>query len=591
MITIQTTRPRNVNALRAAAMLYGDLGTSKAYVIGIAFALAAYSSFWFVLGISILTLLVGINYITICRLYPNGGGVYASVRNRSKVLALIGAFFLVADYIVTAALSALSAFHYLNVPYPELMAIIAIAVIGILNFFGPKHTGSLAIGLAIPTLCIVLALSAFAVPYLPEAIQHLTPISSNFLKDWGIFVGIVVALSGIESIANTTGSMQLDPGSTSENPSVVKTAKPAILMVIAEVCIITALLGLAVNAIPGLEINGDDVNAPGFPNVRDALLRYMGENFASGLLGKTVGYIFGIVISIVIAMLLLSAVNTAIVALISLLFVMSCDLEIPAIFQRLNRFGVPFYANIVAFILPITILLFVHDMIALASLYAIGFVGAIAVNLGSTSTNYKLNLTSWQRYFMLATFLIMALIELTLFIDKPHARIFVVTVMALGLILRMLVQEQKEKATDAETLTETQNLTHGLLVAVSDIDKSLDFAMEESKTHHLPLNVLFIRERKVLPGYTQQTIWSNDKKAVEVYNYVKSKFDPNPLAFFYTVTANPAHSICEIAYQRKVKRVILSKKRGNYLIHFLKENTIRELSKTLSKKIDLIVLS
>ena len=61
MTTIQTTRPRDINYLRAAAILYGDLGTSKAYVLGLAFALAGYASFWFILAVSILTLLVGVN--------------------------------------------------------------------------------------------------------------------------------------------------------------------------------------------------------------------------------------------------------------------------------------------------------------------------------------------------------------------------------------------------------------------------------------------------------------------------------------------------------------------------------------------------
>jgi hypothetical protein len=41
--------------------------------------------------------------MAICRHYPDGGGVYASVHHRSKVIAIVGAFLLVADYIVTAS--------------------------------------------------------------------------------------------------------------------------------------------------------------------------------------------------------------------------------------------------------------------------------------------------------------------------------------------------------------------------------------------------------------------------------------------------------------------------------------------------------
>src|SRR4051794_30806079 len=38
MITTDIKRPRNIDATRAVAILYGDWGTSKAYVIGLAFA-------------------------------------------------------------------------------------------------------------------------------------------------------------------------------------------------------------------------------------------------------------------------------------------------------------------------------------------------------------------------------------------------------------------------------------------------------------------------------------------------------------------------------------------------------------------------
>jgi len=88
MILGRTKRPRNVDSPRAAAILYGDWGTSKAYVIGLAFAVAGYSSFWLILAMSALLALVGINYMAICRHYPDGGGVYASVYHRSKIIAI-----------------------------------------------------------------------------------------------------------------------------------------------------------------------------------------------------------------------------------------------------------------------------------------------------------------------------------------------------------------------------------------------------------------------------------------------------------------------------------------------------------------------
>src|SRR5580700_1492780 len=178
MIVGKTKRPRNVDAPRAAAILYGDWGTSKAYVIGLAFAVAGYSSFWLILAMCVLMALVGVNYMAICRHYPDGGGVYASVRHRSEVISIVGAFLLIADYIVTAALSALSAFQYLQrvVPIPMSLlawcAAAAILFIGALNYLGPKHTGSLAFLVSLPAAIVVVLLGLFCLPHMGEAVHQ-----------------------------------------------------------------------------------------------------------------------------------------------------------------------------------------------------------------------------------------------------------------------------------------------------------------------------------------------------------------------------------------------------------------------------------
>src|ERR1039457_4081071 len=183
-LTTSTRRPRNVNAPRAAAILYGDWGTSKAYVIGIAFAVGGYSSFRLIAAMCVLTALVGVNYMAICKHYPDGGGVYASVRHRSEIISIVGAFLLVADYLVTAAISSLSAFQYLGVPHPEKFAALAILVIGGLNFFGPKHTGGLAFLISVPTLIVVITLGLFSLPHLGVAIGHLQPLHGGFWQNW-----------------------------------------------------------------------------------------------------------------------------------------------------------------------------------------------------------------------------------------------------------------------------------------------------------------------------------------------------------------------------------------------------------------------
>src|SRR5580698_8912030 len=391
MIVAGTTRrPRNVDVPRAAAILYGDWGTSKAYVIGLAFAVGGYSSFWLILAMCLLTALVGVNYMAICRHYPDGGGVYASVRHRSEILSIVGAFLLIADYIVTAAISALSAFQYLGVSHPEIFAAAAIVGIGALNYFGPKHTGGLAFLISVPTAIVVVVLGIFCIPHLGQAIHNLKPLAGGFFENWNGFVGIVLALSGVEAIANATSVMKLDPGSTDQNPTVSKTSTPAILWVMAEVCLFTALLGLGMLALNGLQIHNGDVDAPGSPGVRDYMLRYMAEIFVGAPFGSLAGQVAGWIVSGVFGFLLLSAVNTAIVDLIAISFLMSRDRELPEAFEKLNRFGVPNVGLMVATVIPAILVVAVKDVAGLADLYAVGVVGAIATNLGASSTDKSL---------------------------------------------------------------------------------------------------------------------------------------------------------------------------------------------------------
>src|SRR6185436_3867823 len=138
-------RPRNVDWKRAAALLYGDWGTSKAYVIGLAFLAAGFSSFPIILAVCALTGLVGYNYIIICRHFPDGGGVYSAAREQSRVLAVLGSLLLLADFIVTASMSCWDAMIYFGVPqdYLKVATLGFIFLVALINNFGPKHSGSL----------------------------------------------------------------------------------------------------------------------------------------------------------------------------------------------------------------------------------------------------------------------------------------------------------------------------------------------------------------------------------------------------------------------------------------------------------------
>src|SRR6184192_73826 len=152
------------------------------------------------------------------------------------------------------------------------------------------------------------------------------------------------------------------------------------------------------------------------------MLRFVGEQFATATFSPAIGQIFGWAVGIVFFLLLLSAANTAIVAMIGLLYMMSRDREMPREFRQLNRHGVPIYPLLIALGVPTLVLLLVANFTALAGLYAIGVVGAITVNVGSCAFNRTVGFTWYDRLLFGVTFGILFFVELTLAHTKSNAK-------------------------------------------------------------------------------------------------------------------------------------------------------------------------
>src|SRR6184192_247852 len=448
-----------------------------------------------------------------------------------------------------------------------------------------------------------VVLGLFSLPHMGEALGHLQPLHGSLAQNCAGFVGIVLALSGVEAIANATGVMKLDPGSTDAKPCVVKTSTPSILWVMIEVCVFTALFGLAAHALSGLQITGGDVNAPGAEGVRDYMLRYMGQVFVGGALGPPFGHIFAVIVSIVFGLLLLSASNTAIVDLIAIQFLMSRDRELPKIFQKLNNWGVPNAATLLATIVPMLLVVLVKDMAGLADLYAVGVVGAIATNLGATATDRKLTIKIWERTLMFATFIVMAAIEMSLLIDKPNARYFAVTILAVGLILRGLVQERRMKkealpekvpltmATAKSAVAVPQNVmaAESVLCAIRGTGRTLDFALREARETGRRLYLLFVREQPFMTEEDARRKWQQDPEASAIFAEAKQKAGNLTPLFCYAVSPSAAETIVDVAATLGASRVILGAPQRSALMNLLRGNVIREVSNSLPEEIDLVV--
>src|SRR5437867_5620609 len=539
-------RPRNVDWKRAAAILYGDWGTSKAYVIGLAFVAAGFSSLPIILAVCALTGLVGINYAVICRHFPDGGGVYSAARSQGRLLAVVGALLLLADLTVTAALSGWSALTYITSGAEDVAWIkmlrdhIALTTIGILlimgliNYFGPKHSGSFAVALALPTAVVVVVLVALSVPHLTT--HFLEPPHRSLGAVWVQFVGVILALSGAESIANLTGVMKLDPGSTMEHPSVARESTRAITPVAIEVVLGTALLGWAMLSLPAvlgktLHLTDRGQIAAALGQRSEDMLRFIGDQFATATFSPAVGQIFGLIVGIVFFLLLLSAANTAIVAMIGLLYMMSRDREMPRQFRRLNRHGVPMWPLTIAVGLPVVVLLFAGNFTALAGLYAIGVVGAITVNVGSCAFNRTVGFTWYDRVLFGVTFVILAFVELTLAHTKLDALQFVLAVLIGGLALRAYTLKRQGLTTVTlhrqvaamvtpelpATMQSHLSDSQKIMVAARGITPVLSFALDEAQLREATLCVLYVKEVAVYytGGGTRlgRARWQDDPEA------------------------------------------------------------------------------
>lgn len=599
-------RPRNLDWKRAAALLYGDWGTSKAYVIGFAFsaafAVGSYQALPIILAVCGLTGLVAYNYVIVCKHFPDGGGVYSAAREQSRFLAVMGALLLVANFTVTAAMSGWAAMSYFRVPqsWIPLATIGLIVFVVILNFFGPKHSGSMAVSLAIPMVIVVVLIIWWSIPHLTLA--NVERSHSGFSKNWLAFTGMILALSGVEAIANLTGVMKLNPGSTLENPQVSQTARRAIWPVAVEVVVGTSLLGWAMLSMPRsmeatMKVRWED------------MLSVLGEYYSGLALGPGFGTIFGIIVGIVVGLLLLSAVNTAIGALIGLVYMLARDGEMPKKFTRLNGYGVPWLPLITAAVLPIVVVAFSSSLETLMGLYAIGVIGAIAVNLGSCSFNKNLALSWYERGIMMVTFVILFCVELTVAKTKQDALFFACCVLIVGFGLRGVAQRRAGLRT--VTLTEEVaarvvpealprlklNLNPGqsIMVAARGITPVLKFALEEARLRQGTLYVLYVKEIAVtLPGplgTSDRPRWQDDPAAAQIMDAMLELGSQHSVSVLpiYVVSDSPATTILDLSATLGIDILALGSTHRTRLVSLLKGNVVTEVAKNLPENIDLIL--
>jgi amino acid transporter len=633
---LSSERPRNVGWLQAAGLLFGDWGTSRLYVLGLALFFAGRTSFWLIVMMSFLILAVAWAYSQICRIYPDGGGVYTAAKQTSRTLAVVGALLLFADYTVTASLSVLDAFHYFGLPVhrqvqdevpatnggdntavairvadghynvapaidagnsldskrfsppsaresllaldsPGLWAIVAILAIGLFNMLGPHHTGGFAIIAALGMIFITLLICAFALPRIPwdELPRRIgKPDFSHPGQLWVAFVSIVLALSGVEAIANLTGVM---------NRPVSHTARRAIWIVAAEVAIFNIILAICMLAI--------------FPLNRDAHL----EDMAAFLTGRYVGHWGELAVRVIGGFLLLSAGNTAISGMISIQYLMARDGELPASLVEINRYGVPWAPAIVASIVPVIVLLICHNLDQLAALYAIGVIGAVAINISLCAFHPRLRRMHRKLPMMILGIVLLA-IWITLAYVKREALLFVTIVMIIGLSARQLTKWFAARKGPRPSLLRQaimQQLGNGamdrprVLVGTYGSLALAHSALREAKKLDATLVVCFVRSVRIAYNWERGLCMDTDAAALRVFaKFLELGHEFGvPVLPIYDSGDDAAQLVAEAAAVTGCQRILIGTSRQGPIYHLIKGYFQQRLEAILPPEIPVQILA
>ena len=654
---VTESRPRNLRWVHAGPLLYGDWGTSRLYVLGLAFLYTAHASVVYLAAIGLLMLAVSWAYTHICRCFPDGGGVYTAARQLSPTLSVIGSTLLLSGYIMTAAISVIEAFHYFHVPDAWVLplAVASIVLIGGVNYLGAKSAGKFALIIALVALGVSAVMAILVIPYFIEGVSTIefeyfkvTPTADA----WVSFTKICLALAGVEAVANMTGLMKEPVG---------REAKKTIWPVSIEVVGLNMIFGLALTALTfsvlgtalhdmhtpdeqrlretrqgvvdtfpeswhadfadgkHFELSGDQLTTLSEQTVHayeryethreqveqytNASMRVIAEETASNAMGAKLGRIFGNIAGITFGLLLLSATNTAVMAMVSVFFAMASDNELPKAFTKLNYSGVPWVGLVASMVLPIVVILVEQNVTVLASLYVLGVTGAITVTVLSSAINKDIELGRYTRIAFWALGLFLLSISVTIAITQPISTAFSGTLVALALGVRTI--RTKAVVDTGEALAAP---TTGWLKVLQDIKIKIDpdkpkimlaargryqseYAIDLAKRRNANLFAIFVRPIRVMdlrPGQAPRI--ETDESAQEALGTIAMLAKEAGVNFvpIYITSQEIPEEILDHTVTYGCDTLIMGKSRRSLFSRKLEGDVVSEVSRDLPDGITMI---
>ncbi|CAN5810915.1 hypothetical protein BH11PLA1_BH11PLA1_16700 [soil metagenome] len=599
-LIISQKRPRNLSHWHAGPLLFGDWGTSRLYVLGLAYASTGLAAPLYLLALSVLMIAVAWAYTLICARFPEGGGVYSAARQIHPLLSVIGGTLLLADYIVTAALSLVDAFHYFGVPDQRWILFGCctgtIALIGLINWFGSRSAGRFALYIAVAAVGLSALIGLMSIPFIPAGLKSIEWGAVPPLDRWVHFTGIILALSGVEAVANMTGIMKEPVG---------RTSKKTIWPVLTEVVTLNLVFSLALLGVLAAAKSGAIENfAFSDEQVKATAVKVVAIESGKHWLGAQAGFVLGKAAAVIFALLLVSAANTVIVGMVSVCYSMSRDGELPKKLTRLNYSGVPATPLIIACIAPVAVLLISTDLENLSHLYAIGVCGAIALNVMCCALNRRIVFTTAQRAGMWTIGVIMTAIWLTIAATKPQALLFAATLVALVLVGRFVAHHAKARR-ESRTLPEPeQGWLPELKRAPVMIDGSLprimlaargrwqaEFAIDLARRRKANLFALYVRTLRVLdsdPNHVPRI--EDDPLALEALGTVATLAHRYGVPFVPIYVSSPeiVEEILDATVTYGCDTLIMGKTQRSIFARKLEGDVVAEVAARLPESVALI---
>ncbi len=656
---VTESRPRNLQWIHAGPLLYGDWGTSRLYVLGLAFLYTGHASILYLASIGLLMIAVSWAYTIVCRAFPDGGGVYTAARQLSPTLSVIGATLLLSGYIMTAAISVIEAFHYFGVDHHLVvpLSIVSIVLIGAVNWLGAKSAGRFALVVAFAALGVSAVMAVISIPHF---IAGARTISLNYLwetpisQGWVNFTKICLALAGVEAVANMTGLMR---------QPVDREAKRTIWPVAAEVVGLNLWFGLAlaglgfivagtplremhtpddvrivesrqafIDALPAhfqhdfraenaiiltdqeLGLINDPAAAERYQFLREhetavnqytnASMRVIAREAATDAFGPKIGAVFGQVAGITFGLLLLSATNTAVMAMVSVLYSMAQDRELPRGLTKLNYSGVPWVGLIVSMVIPAAVILVEDDVTVLASLYVLGVCGAITVTVLSTAWNRALEIKGWQRVLLWGIGLFLLSITVTIAITQTISTVFSGTLIALVLGFRILMQRKAApKPVDAPTTGWMAILNSFEMTMDPDKPKIMlaargryqaEYAIDLAKRRGATLMAIYVRPIRVLdPGPGKLPGIDTDESAQEALGSagLLAREAGVPFMPIYVTSTTIADEILDYTVTYGCDTLIMGKSNRSVFSRKLEGDVVAQVQAALPEGVTLITRS